>query len=283
MRKRLTQSYKAYLFLLPAFSLWVLFAGWPFIEVIRLSLVKTNFITTEFVGLQNFIKTLSSTSFWGSLGNTLFYAVLILSGELLVVICISLLGFHMTKKWQDWIRLVVYIPVLSAGIIIAQVWKWIYHVNGPINFIFEKLGFDKIAFFNTSAVGIPAISIIMVYQCMGAFVILLMANMLSINKEILDAAKIDGANTGQINRKIILPMMARPISMLSLLMLISAFQFVETIMMLAPYEHTANITYHIYQEAFVFSRYGIGSAQAILLMILIIGLTLLKNRVEKNG
>lgn len=267
-----------YILIAPALVLFLLFTAWPILEVTRLSFIKTNYIITEYVGIKNYKTLLTDRAFLTSIKNNLLYMVFIVPGVLLSVVGISLTAFQMSKKWQDVTRFIVYIPVLSAGIIIAQVWKWIYHIDGPINYLLK----EPISFFSRGSTGIPAIAIIMIYQMMGGYVIIFLANLMSIDKSIFDAAKIDGASQRQINRKIILPLMLKPIGMITLLIMIASMQIVETIMMLAPYEYTASITYHIYREGFIFSKYGTAAAASIILLIITIALTLVKNRLSRG-
>jgi len=272
----------AYILLIPGLVFFLLFVGWPLIEVVRLSFFKINFINDKFVGLKNYLKIFSDKTFYTALLNNVFYMVLYTAGVCIVSLSTCFLVFNLPKKWHDLTRFVVYVPVISSGVILSQTWKYIFHINGPINWIIAKLGIKPVAFFQSGVTGIPTISAILTFQIFGIYVIILLANMLSIDKQIFDAAKIDGASNGQINRFIILPLMKKQLGMMILLNVIGSFGVVETVLLLAPYEHTATVTYHIYQTAFVIGKYGYGAAQAILLFIFIIGLTLVKNRVSKE-
>jgi putative chitobiose transport system permease protein len=272
-----------YILLTPSLILFILFVGWPLIEVARQSFLKTNFIITEFVGLANYLNTLNNPEFLLSIKTSLIYMGLLIPGQVIPATFISLLAFDLSKRWQDIVRIVFYIPTLSAGVIIGQVWKWIYHQDGPINWIISKLGGKPVAIFSNPVTAIPSIALVVASAGLGGHIIILLSNMMGINKELFDAAKVDGAKPWQIKLFIILPMVKSTIIMLSVLSGIAALQIIETIMVLAPYDYTATMTYHIYREGFIFSKYGMSSAQALILMFATIVLTLGKNRITRNA
>ncbi len=129
-----------YMLLLPALVAFALFTAWPMAEVTRLSLSQTNFIRSEYVGLRNFSQTLSQPDFQRSVANSALYAVLMIVIVVGGALAIGLIAMGLPKAWQDATRFVVYIPMLSAGIIVAQVWRWIFHADGPINWLLSISG-----------------------------------------------------------------------------------------------------------------------------------------------
>lgn len=270
-----------FLLLLPVALFYAFFTAWPLAEVIKLSLYKTNFITTKFVGLDNYIIALSDPDFIRSTGNSLFYTAILVPGQLLVAIFFTLELYNMSKKWQDISRMIFYIPTLAAGIIISGVWKWVFHANGPINWILSLFNISPIGWFSQGQTAIPIISFIVLFSSFGGNVIILLSSVLSIDKEILEAARIDGASELQIKWKIIVPLMRPTIIILGFLSAIAAFQIFENIYALAPQSYAATMTFFIYQQGFLFSKYGVASAEAVLLLIIILSLSLIKKKVEK--
>jgi len=271
-----------YFLLLPTIVLYALFTAWPIVEVVRLSLYKTNFLKTTFVGLDNYIAALSDPSFVQSIANSLIYALILVPGQLLVALFFTLELYNMSKKWQDISRIIFYLPVLSAGIIISGVWKWIFHMDGPINWILNQFGIESIGWFAQGTTSIPIISFIVVFASFGGNVIILLAAALSIDKGIIEAAKIDGASEAQIKWKIIVPLMKPIITILGFVSAISAFQIFENIYALSPQVYSATMTFFIFQEGFMYSKYGLASAEAVILLIIILSLSLIKRRMEKE-
>jgi len=114
-----------YLLLLPSIILFLIFTIWPIAEVVKLSVYKTNFITETFVGLDNYIAIFQDNDFLLSILNSLTYAIILIPGQIILSLAMALFVYNMKKHWVDVSRMVFYIPVLSAGIIIAQAWQWI--------------------------------------------------------------------------------------------------------------------------------------------------------------
>ena len=265
-----------WLLLLPALLFAIVFSAWPIVTLIQYSMLKTNFITTEFVGLGNYTAALSHPAFLRSWLNSGGYMAIMVIGQTALALAVSLMVFDLKKRWHDATRIIFYVPSLAAGIIIAQAWRWIFHSDGPINWL---LG-SRIAWFAQAGTAIPAISLIVITAGLGGATIILLAGILGINTELYDAAMIDGATWSRIKRSIIIPELRGMIGLVSLLAMIGSLQIFETIYALAPYDFTATVTFHIYREAFQFGRFGLASAQAVILLVVTAGLTILKRRIE---
>jgi multiple sugar transport system permease protein len=269
--------------LLPAVIFFLLFTLWPLGEVIYLSLLKTNFITTSFIGFQNYIDLFSDTVFIQSFFNSIFYALLLVPGQIILSLVVSLSIYNLSKKWQDISRIIFYIPVLAGGIILASIWKWIFHVDGLINYLLGFLSIGKVFFFSQGITAIPVISFIVIITSFGSYVIIVIANILSIDKTIFEAAKIDGANQIQIDLFIIIPMIKKTIQLIGLLSIIAAFQIFENIYALCPQSYAATMTYEIYRTSFKNSKYGLASAMSIVLLIIILIISLIKRSIEREN
>jgi multiple sugar transport system permease protein len=125
---------------------------------------------------------------------------------------------------------------------------------------------------------IPVISCIVVFSSFGSNVIVVIASLLSVDRSIIEAATMDGASWWRIKYSILLPMIGKTVWLISLLTAIAAMQIFETIYALAPYEYSATMAFHIYRQGFQWSKYGLASAQATILLAITVSLTLLKNR-----
>ena len=269
-----------YLLILPAILLSALFFLWPIAAMFKYSLLKTNFITTTFVGLDNYARAFTDPDFLLSWLNSMSYMVFMVIGQVGGGLAIALTTMNLSKRWHDTVRMTFYVPTLSAGIIIAQVWRWVFHSRGPLNWIVILFGGESVAWFSQGVTAIPSISLIVVASGLGGAVIYFLAAILSIDRDLFSAAQIDGASWFQIKTRIVAPVLRPIVATLALLAAIASFQVFETIYALAPYTHTATVTYHVYREAFVMGRYGLGSAQAFILLVAMMGLALVKRRVE---
>lgn len=266
-----------YLLVAPSIIACALFAIWPVGELVAISLYKTNFITSRFVGLANYVRVFGDPAFIRSMLNSLWYAIGMVTLSVGGAVTIALLVMRERKSWHDAIRILMYLPVVAAGIIIAQVWRWIFHAQGPINWI---LG-THVQWFAQGATAIPAIVVIVASTGMGGMLIVVLAAILGIDTSIYDAAVIDGAPWWMIKVRIVLPMISRTIGVLTLLAVVAAPQVFETIYALAPFEYAATMGWVIYREAFVMSRHGPAAAMSMILLVMMMSIALVKQRVQR--
>jgi multiple sugar transport system permease protein len=271
-----------YILILPAFLFFALFTAWPLFEVFRLSVYKTNFITSTFIGLDNYIVSFQSEAFIKSITNSLFYAAILVPGQVILGLGMALYIFKMSKKWQDVSRIMFYLPMLSAGIIIAQCWKWIFHINGPINWLIGLCGFKALNWFGQFYTSIPVIAFIVLISSFGGNVIIFLAAIQAINKDYFEAAMIDGAGWRLIKSKIIYPLIAPTIGLIALLSGLNSLMIFETIYALNPQEYTATMAFSVYSQGFMFSKYGMASAQAVILLFVSVVIMLIKKRLERD-
>lgn len=266
-----------FILLIPSFIFFILFTVWPLIEVFRLSFYKINFITSKFIGLSNYIESFTDPVFLTSIANSFLYAILLVLG-VGVSVFLALYLYRMNRKWQDASRILLYLPTLSAGIIISLAWKWIFQSNGIMNWILGK----NINWFGQWQTAIPVIAFTIIFASFGSNTIILLSAIQNVNKELIEAAKIDGASWWQIVTHIILPIISPVIYMMVISTILGAFMVFESIFMLAPYDYTATITYSIYTKGFMFSKYGLAAAQAVILLFISVILFIIKRKLEKK-
>lgn len=267
-----------YVLLAPAVIMVTLFVLWPLGELFHVSMIKTNYITSEWVGFDNYERAFRSQAFLHAAKNSLAYIGILAVITPGVALIVALLVFELPKRWRDASRIVFYIPTLAAGIILAQVWRWIFHVDGPLNWIVGLFGVEPVAWMTHGITAIPMISLTVAMSGWGGNLIIILAAILSIDRSLYDAATIDGATTWQIKARIIVPMIAPVVAALVLLAAIAAPQIFETIYALAPYDHTATVGWIIYREAFMMGAHGDAAAMSVLLMFSMIGLAWAKQR-----
>ena len=257
-----------YFLLMPTLIFFLLFTLWPIIKVIEMSFYQTNFIVTRFVGLQNYVDLFNNEAFIQSIKNSLLYITILPLLNVIVSVSITFLIADLSKKWQDISKILIYIPVLGGGIILAQVWRWVFAIDGLMNWILSLFHIAPVYWFGNSVTSIVVICVIVVIASFGGYIIMLLAALTSIDKSIYEAAKIDGASDFQIKIKIILPLIKSTIALIYLLSMIASLQIFEYIYALVPQQHAATITYNIYVTGFKNSKWGLASAQAVILMVI---------------
>ena len=267
-----------YLLLAPAVVLCGIFVVWPMAEVFSMAMMRQHILGNTWVGFANYAALFSDHGFRQAMLNSVGYILLMVPLQVGGALIVTMAASGLSKRWQDVTRFVFYIPAIAAGMIIASVWEWVWHRNGPINW---ALG-TTINFFGSTALAIPALSITTASVGIGGMTIMLLAAVLSIDKSLYDSAKIDGATDRQIKWRIVFPIIMPTVWLMVLLSAIGAPQVIEYVIALAPYEHSATAAYDIYQTAFVMGRYGPASAKAVVLLIWMLAMAWGKNRLTRE-
>ena len=277
---------KAYLFLLPSVAFFITFTLIPIVMMGILSLFKTNYIVSEFVGLRNYINAFTEPAFLQSITNSLLYCVFTISLGTAIPLFIALTAYKYSNIFQSFVRFAFYIPTLASAIVIANVWKWIYdYRKGLANYLLSVIGIGPVMWLGHQITAIAIISIIVVILWTGSYVILYLAVLTTIRQEIIDSARIDGASWRQIQIRIMIPVIAPWIFFIMLLEIINTFQIFENIYFITsggPAGSTATMVYNIFETGFMRSQYGIASTKSVILTIMVLCLALAKNKLEKR-
>ena len=254
------------------------------IQLIITSLYKTNYIVTTFVGLSNYARALTDPVFWQSIKNGALYGAIMIPAYFVMGVGVSLLVVNMSKRVQNYTRFAFYAPVFSAGIIVSQAWRWIFHSRGGlINWIISLIGGEPVIWFLSTGTSIPVVCLILSLSFAGTQILIYLNSMLAIDEAQYDAAIIDGAGWTRIKLQIILPQIVPTIMLMTLVSLIASFQIFEYIYMLCPYEHAATPVFHIFREGFQYGHYGLAAAQSMIMMVIVVSLAVIKRKLEMTG
>lgn len=280
--RRLWKDRVAYLFLLPGYSAFLITVFIPLLAGIYISLLRTDYITFAWVGLGNYRTLLSDPVFLKSLVNTLTYVLILVPIPVGLSLLIALL-IHPLPAWmQSFFRGAFYLPGVVGGIVLTTVWLWIFNPTfGLMNYALGWLGIKPILWLGSARYSKIAVCIAVLFQVLGSQIILFMAGLENIPQEIRDAALVDGANRWQLARRIIFPLLRPVLSFVITIQTINTFQIWETIYLLTnggPNDSSASVVFGIYQTSFQFSKWGLGAAESVVLMIIIIAVSLLQWR-----
>lgn len=275
----------AYLLVLPAV---VLFTAFPFVAtylVGHLSLFDTNYVVARFVKLDNYVKLLTDPTFWQSMCNAFIYCLMIIPATVVFSLVLSILISDYRPKVQNTFRIIFYIPSFAAGIIIANVWKWIYNYEyGLANWLVGLLGVKPVMWLATQGYAMTAVSIMIIFATAGAYLMMYSASIMSIPHEVLEQARIDGASWLQTKLRIVVPMIFPTVLLSVVLMMIGTMQMWECIYQLTyggPAGGTASPVFDIYLTAFTYGKYGYASAKSLVLLVVILAMALIKRQIEK--
>ncbi len=278
--KLIRRTFIGYGFLLPAlvhlvwwavgpmgFALFLAFRRWSIVDAAK-----------PFVGLENFIELFGDLKFWNAMKNTAVYSIYVPIGmfiSLLLAIAVNKLG-----KLSIVLRVLYYLPVVTAGVATTIVWRWIFNRDfGVLNFILGLVGIKPIAWLESPQFALISMMIIGIWSAIGSQLLIFLAGLQGIPKDFYDAAAVDGASKPRIFWKITLPLL-KPTSLFVLVTsVIGSFQVFTPIYVLTqggPLRSTDVVFYHIWQSAWVDMRMGYAAAQSWILFLLLAALTLVE-------
>lgn len=276
----------AYLMVAPSILFFILFPLAATYLVCHLSFLKTDYLHTQFVGVLNYYTILSDVKFWRSMVNGLVYAGMITPMLMGSCVFVGLVAADFAPKIQNAVKFALYIPVLAAGIIIANVWKWIYATQGLANWLLSLVGIAPLPWLSDPMLAKFALSVMYTFTLMGANLVVLLPSILAVPRQLLEAARIDGASGLQIKFRIILPLITPTLFLLTMIFVINSMQIWEFVYQLTaggPSGATATPVFDIYETAFTYGKYGLASAKALVLMVVIFLMILAQKRIERMG
>jgi multiple sugar transport system permease protein len=269
------------LFLLPAFSILVLFQIYPMVSGFMISLTRWNGFDVKIpAGFSNYPAVFADENFRVALLNTFYYVAGCVPGTLVLSILIASL-LNQKIRLTTFFRAIYYLPAITSGVSIAVIWRWLFNTNyGLLNVMLYNLGLkDMTPWLTSTRYAMPAVIIMSVWKGLGSNIILILAGLQSVPPVLHEAAAIDGANKRQRFFKITLPMLSPTLFMIVIMSIIGSFQVFDTVMTLTkggPGRATLVIVYYIYRTAFENFNMGYASAMAFILFALILGVTVLQ-------
>ena len=276
-----SQTVTAAVLLLPTLiALGFLFI-YPVIRVFYLSLTNTNTITnvSTWAGLKNFEFLLRNKMFGKAFGNTVWFTVGKLSLEVLFSLGLAvMLDTHIPCR--KFLRVSYFAPVIVPVVAASTIWMWLYDPTlGPLNEVLRYLGLPTSNYIFSASSALASIVAFAVWRGVGYDIIIFLSGLQGISEDVVEAARIDGANEWNILTRIKLPLMSPIIGFVIMMGMIGCFQaFTEVDIMTqgGPNNSTILMVNYIYNQAFGNAKMGRGAAASVLLFAVIFVLTLIQ-------
>ncbi|MDD7267078.1 MAG: sugar ABC transporter permease [Lachnospiraceae bacterium] len=272
---KMRETAVSYLFLAPVLVFFVVFVLVPMLMGLYTSFFKYTQTEFDFVGFDNYIRMFKDPTFRKSLVNTLIIVV----GSVPIVVMFSL--FVASKTYEksmftrSFFRAVFFLPVVTGSVAVTVVWKWIYDpLTGILNYLLKSAHLiDKnISWLGDKKYALAAIIVILLTTSVGQPIILYIAAMGNIDKSLVEAARVDGANELQVFWKIKWPSLLPTTLYIIVITTINSFQCFALIQLLTsggPNFSTSTIMYYLYEKAFKLTEFGYANTMGVFLAILI--------------
>jgi multiple sugar transport system permease protein len=248
------------------------------LATIVISLLNWDLITTPtWAGLANYTGLLSDTLFLKSLRTTILFSILYVPGTIILSLLIALL-LNRKLLGLAFFRTLFFLPTVSSAVAVGLVWSWIYgRERGLLNYLLGFVGIEPINWLGSQN-ALWSIVIVNIWGALGTGMVIFLAGLQAIPREYYEAASLDGAVGWRAFRHITLPLITPSIFFQTIITTINSFQAFEYVYVLTRTSNGASnaptLVYSIYRNGFNFFRMGTASAQAIVLALMILLLTL---------
>ena len=303
-RRRLWRdSLIAYAYLAPALALLILFHFLPAIYGLYISLWKWGIIQERFIGLQNYQNVAVDSAFWSSLGVTVWYVLLVIPAEMAIGLAVAYLLFQPIRARTAY-RTAYFLPHITSTTAAAVVWRWMYNTqygllndladmfhlprglwlqesSGVFQQVLAPVGVTLPGWLGGPSVALVCIAAMSVWSYIGFYVVIYLAGLGNISKELYEAARIDGATEWQVFRRITLPLLSPTTFFLLIVGTIGAMQAFNQIYVMTgggPLDTTRTVTMLVFKTFYQQTRVGYGSAMAVMLALIIVVLTIINFR-----
>lgn len=277
------ETMTAYLFTVPSFLGFLFFVLIPVIWVLVISFQNYNAFTgeTTFAGLENFKTILSDNRSVAALKNTLWYTIMCSIGNTgLGLVLAVLVDDILPKKISVFFRSIYFFPSLVGLTFVAIIWQAFFQTDaGVINYYLGTIGISKIGWLSDQSFSKIAVWILDMWKNAGMSMLLILAGLQNVDRGLLEAAEIDGANAFQRFRKVIIPVASPQISFVLIMNVTGALRIYESIYVLTgggPGDSSRSLVMLIAEKGFTSFNYGEASALSILLLILIAFVTVIQ-------
>lgn len=296
----------AYLYLAPAILLLTVFQFFPAVYAFYISLFRWDIVQGRFLGLENYQRLATDEAFWSSLGVTVWYVLLAIPAEMVLGLGIAYLLFQPIRARIAY-RTAYFLPYITSTVAAAIVWRWIYNPNnGLLNGILASLGLptsqwlgessgvfalllasagialpEGLGWLGGPSVALVAVALMSVWHYTGFHIVIFLAGLGGISKELYEAARMDGANEWQVFRRITLPLLSPTTFFLLTVSTIGALQAFSQIYVMTnggPQDTTRTVLMLVFKTFYQQTRLGYGSAIAFVLTGMILALTLVNFR-----
>ena len=244
------------------------------------------FTPKEFIGLENYIQVIKDTKFIGSLGNTFLYVFWsLIIGLPLPFICAIMLNEMISGK--NFIRIATYMPAVIPAVAVSLIWTNMY-MEGPgglLNMFLGMFGIEPQQWLMNKNLTIPLIIVSSTWQGFGSTLLYYFAMIQSVNTELYDAARIDGAGILSRAKNIIMPHMLPIFLLMAIKQIIGVFQIIDGPLVMTgggPNGASTSLALLGYQYAFQFGQTGKSLAINVITFIMLIGLTFVYFKAEKK-
>lgn len=277
------------IFIAPYLTGFAIFQGMPFLIAMVLGFTNVRYISklgdAKFIGFGNFIRMFQDIDTMKALGRTGLYSLLYVP---LIMVCGFFIAYMVNKgiHFKNLVRSMFFLPYVSNMVAVAVVFKLLLGPDGPLIYILQKIGYENPPYLLYGLkTALPSVVCIAVWKGIGLNFITYLAALQNVSVDLLEAAQIDGATKWQRIKNIIIPMISPTTFFLLISSVITSLQNFTTIQSLTgggPGQATTVMSINIIRTAFSNYQTGYASAQALVMFVIVLMITLVQWQGQKK-
>jgi raffinose/stachyose/melibiose transport system permease protein len=275
---------------LPGLVIMLFAIAIPLVISLALSFVQwAGFGKMKFIGINNYARLLKDGLFWRSLYNVLLLILVTVFIQNVFAFFIASLLTKLSAKTSQFLRTIYFIPATLSLVVVTKLWVNIFHPTyGLLNKIIHALGFKEfeMAWLANTKTAIWAVIWIMIWQGLGWAILFFYSGLMTVPKELEEAAVVDGANKLQVQLHVVLPNMLPVIQSIIIIDVISSLKQMEMVYLSTeggPGGTTQFLANYLYLRAFKYGEYGYGNAISVLFVFTAALLTIVIQRMFKKS
>jgi multiple sugar transport system permease protein len=240
----------------------------------------------RFAGLENFRELAATPLFWRAMKNTLLFAAIGVPMAIGASLAAALLLHDATVRWVPLWRVLLFAPYVTSVVATAVVWRFLLNTRfGLLNWAIGLVGIPPVDWLGNPNASIPAILLFVTWKIFGYNMIVFTAALSAVPQDLMEAARLDGAGFWRRFRHVTVPAIG-PTLLLAAVMSVAGFLqlFTEPYVMTlgGPAQSTVTVLYFMFDEGFKWWNLGQASAVALILFVLILGVTLVQTRIGRR-
>lgn len=268
MKEQLT----GYLFITPQMIVFLLFLVYPIIEGFRMSLYQIQYSSEKFVGFANYRMLLNDPVFHKAFINTIVFVVCIVVLTVGFALFVASSVFDKNAKYVSFIRGSYYIPVMVSMVVMSMIWSFLLNPSsGLISYLVREQGMGNVNLLGNKLTVMPVIIFVTFATNVGQAIILYIAAMIGVPKDLMEAAEVDGVSRVQMIRHILIPSVQSTTVYITIINIIAVLKIFVVIQLLTgggPNNASVTLMYYLYNNAFKFNQLGVASAVGVIMFVI---------------
>ena len=282
-----SESFTAWAFMAPGLIILAIFVVWPILFSIPLSFTNYSVIgETKGVGFSNYTRAFEDPKFLTSIWNSLVYVLIVPVLQIFSILMAILVNSKIPGI--RFFRTAYYVPVVTSMVAVAIIWNWLLSNNGIVNYVLMSAGIidDKVSWLSSGSTALYVLMFITMWKGLGYYMMLYLAGLQAIPADLYEAARIDGANRGQVVWKITIPLLKPYVFFCSLISLMGAIRVFDEMFVLTdggPGNATLTSSLYIYQQGIEQFNFGYASTLGLLVSVIIGILSIMVFKFNQKG